>query len=132
MIEMYNLYRDAFSAYRRHRLQVVILEYLATDGLLNSSPVSLLEIAPHIDKSLMWNSNFIDIQRAVLYLWKLEYIDYNKDSEIVKITQNGICALKDGSIQNLAYSAFRGVVSIRLQFLCIAVSMIALLISILK
>jgi len=130
---MYNLYRDAFNAYKRCRLQVMILEYLATEGTSNTGgPVTTLRMAPYIDKSLMWKADLLDIRRAVNYLEKLEYIEYDEKSETISISQGGIDALKDGTIQNLANNAFGGLVSIRIQFFCIAVSLIALIISILK
>jgi len=111
----------------------MILEYLATEGSSKTRcPEAILKMAPHYDKSLLWSSDITDIQRAIRYLEKVEYTVYDEKSETISITQSGICALKDGSIQNLANHAFGGLVSIHIQFFCIVISLIALIISILK
>ena len=130
---MYNLYRDAFNAYKRYRLQVTMLEFFTTEGPLSSGgPITILKMEPYIDKSLMWKADIVDIRRSVTYLTMLGYINYDEKSGEINITQSGINALRDGNIQNLANSSFGRLVNIQIQFVCITVSLIALLISIIK
>jgi hypothetical protein len=66
------------------------------------------------------------------FLLRLAYIGYDKESKSIFITNDGVNALKDGDIQNLANNTFGGLVSIHIQFFCIVMSLIALIISILN
>jgi hypothetical protein len=111
----------------------MILEYLATEGIhKNEGIVDFIKLEPYIDSSLMWKSGAIDIQRAISYLENLKYVIYDTENKTMRITPDGINALKDGSIQSLANKTFGGLVSIHIQFFCIIISLIALIISILK
>ncbi|GAB6010827.1 hypothetical protein [Viscerimonas tarda] len=133
MINMYRLYCDAFSAYKRYRLQVMLLEYLAAEGIhKNEGITDILKLKPYVDSSLMWKSTSEDIQKSISYLECLKYVIYDTENKTMRIASDGVNALKDGGIQNLANNTFGGLVSIHIQFFCIAISLTALIISMLK
>lgn len=122
---------DLLRDYKKLQLQQAILEYIALhNGDNQSSPEIFLDFAKHIDKTLLDHSYHFDITEEGNYLLAIKLLEIRDDR--LFITDEGLKILQNLSLKTSTISTRMTYVSYVNWVLCTALSITAMLISMLK
>lgn len=125
---MNNNVKDALRNYKRYKNRAHILEVIAM--FPGKDPYFYRNVAGlSVDKTLHWKTNVAEFDLEFQYLATLGYIQYHKDNDVMSLTETGIQALRDCSMQNLALSAYNNYLDLKLKRLTITISTFAIVIS---
>ncbi|MBO0953263.1 hypothetical protein [Fibrella forsythiae] len=101
---------NIFSIYKRHLLQVIILETLLSAGPTTSKDLVFVIARMHRNNRLiMWRTTMPDTAKEIHYLTALELVKTKQVDQLLiefSITEKGKDILRNGIIHNLAYNAF--------------------------
>lgn len=125
---MNNNVKDALRNYKRYKIRVHILEVIAMFPNKEDSYYRNLA-GMSIDKTLMWKATIVDVDLEFQYLITIGYIKYTGKDFCMALTEIGIQALRDCTIQNLALAAYNNYLDLKLKRLTVTISMIAIVIS---
>ena len=80
----------------------------------------------------MDKTNVAEINYDIQYLITLGYIVCEEKSDIVSITEKGLEALHEGTLQNISMNAYKNYLDLNLRRLAVRISLVSLLTSLIS
>ena len=119
--------KDALFIYKRCRINAQIMEIMAMipgkDFAYYHSTASQT-----LGDTIYDKTNVVETTLHFQYLQSIGYIHGYQDGA-VELTEEGIKALRNGTLQNLSMNAYKNYVDIKLKFWTIMISLLSLMIS---
>lgn len=120
--------RDAFTTYKKYRLQMMALEALATHGAQHEVDYKI-RVLSLTDASMVYKVKEQDFEETYRFFFTIGYIAFDPNTERVSLTKSGIQAIKDCTFQRLSLDAFNNYIELKNRSLSLKISVLALVIS---
>lgn len=128
---MSNNVKDALVYYKRCKTRCQFMEVVAmipgkTMGYYRNMTGTT------IGNTIMDKTNVAEINYDIQYLITLGYIVCEEKSDIVSITEKGLEALREGTLQNISMNAYKNYLDLNLRRLAVRISLVSLLTSLIS